>query len=96
VRNDPPTLAEAIVAAQGLTDDPQDQVDIAAELMGVTAAEAKAELQRLAPDRRLTRLVAAPMRDKGQATRTIVVERKASRRILSKETPGRSSPLSKI
>ncbi len=92
VRHDPPTLAEAIAAAQGLTDDPQGQISFAADLMGVTVAEAKAELQKLAPDRRATRIVAAPARDKG-ATRTVVVERKASRRVLSKDSTGR--PLSR-
>lgn len=83
VRHDPPTLAEAIAAAQGLTDDLQGQIQIAAGLMGVSVVEAKAELQKLAPDRRATRLVAATSRDKG--TRTVVVERKASRRIIAKE-----------
>src|ERR1700736_5973832 len=37
VRRDPPTLDEAIFAAQGLTDDPQAQVEIAASLLGVPA-----------------------------------------------------------
>ena len=79
VRHDPPTLAEAIAAAQGLTDDVQAQVEIAAELMGVPVADVKAEMQRLAPDRRLTRLVSAPVRG---GVRTVVVERKASRRMV--------------
>ena len=87
VRNDPPTLAEAIAAAQGLTDDQQGQIAIAAELMGVSVAQAKAEMLKLAPDRRATRLVAAPARDKG--TRTVVVERKTSRRVLSKDLMAR-------
>ena len=81
VRHDPPTLAEAITAAQGLTDDLHDQVEIAASLMGVSPAEVKAEMQRLAPDRRATRLVSAPSRE---GTRTVVVERKASRRVIAK------------
>lgn len=89
VRHDPPTLAEALAAAQGLTDDPHDQIVIAAGLIGVSVAEAKTEMQKLAPDRRATRLVAAPSRDKG-TTRTVVVERKASRRVISKELVGRS------
>lgn len=82
VRHDPPTLAEAIAAAQGFIDDVQGQVQIAAELMGVSVAEAKAEMQKLAPDRRATRLVAAPSRD---GTRTVIVERKASRRVVANE-----------
>ena len=86
VRHDPPTLAEALAAAQGLTDEPQGQIEIAANLMGVGVAEAKAEMQKLAPDRRATRLVEAPGRDKG--TRTVVVERKASRRMIGKPSLG--------
>jgi len=81
VRHDPPTLAEAIAAAQGLTDDLPGQIEIAAGLMGVSAAEVKAEMQRLAPDRRATRLVSAPSRE---GARTVVVERKASRRVIAK------------
>ena len=87
VRYDPPTLAEAIAAAQGLTDEVAGQIEIAAELMGVPAATVKAEMQRLAPDRRATRLVAAPSRD---GTRTVVVERKASRRMIAKDAPRQS------
>ena len=82
VRHDPPTLAEALSAAEGLTDDQEQQAIIAAELMGVPAIEGKAELKGLAPDhRRSTLTMVAPMRDKG--ARTIVVERKASRRFLT-------------
>lgn len=79
VRHDPPTLSEAIAAAQGLTDDPAGQIEIAADLMGVAGAEVRAEMQKLMPDRRTTRLVAAPSRDKG--VRTVVVEKKTSRRV---------------
>ena len=83
VRHLPPTLAEAIAAAQGLTDDAQAQLEIAAELMGASLAEVKAEMQRLTPDRQsarqVTRLLSAPART---GVRTVVVERKASRRIV--------------
>ncbi len=82
VRHDPPTLAEAIAAAQGLTDDAAGQIEIAAALMGVPSAEVKAEMMKLAPDRRATRLVAAPSRD---GARTVIVERKASRRIIARD-----------
>ncbi len=91
VRHDPPTLAEAIAAAQGLTDDAQAQVRIAAELMGAPVAEVKAEMQRLTPDRRATRLVSAPART---GTRTVVVERKVSRRVVMPAMAAR--PVGKI
>ena len=41
VRKEPPTLEEAIVAAQGLTDEVGEQVEIAAGLMGLTADEVR-------------------------------------------------------
>ena len=47
--------------------------------MGVPVADVKAEMQRLTPDRRVTRLVSAPARG---GVRTVVVERKASRRMV--------------
>ncbi len=80
VRNDPPTLAEALIAAQGFTDDRDGQAEIAAGLMGVSVAEAKAEMRKSAPDRRATATVVASTRDKG-AVRTVIIERKTSRRL---------------
>ncbi|MDR3462369.1 MAG: hypothetical protein P4L76_08650 [Beijerinckiaceae bacterium] len=86
VRHDPPTLSEAIAAAQDLTDDPAAQVEIAAGLIGVPVDEVKLEMQKLAPDRRLTRTVTitAPARDKDHAPRTVIVERKSSRRVIAR------------
>ena len=78
VRHDPPTLAEAIQAAEGLTDDRDQQVQFAAELMGAAPADVRAELKKIAPDRRPSLTMIAPARDK--PLRTIVVERKVSRR----------------
>lgn len=80
VRHDPPTLAEALTAAQCFTDDRDDQAEIAADLMGVPVAEAMIEMRRLAPQRRATQTVVAPARDKS-GLRTVIIERKASRRL---------------
>lgn len=91
VRHDPPTLAEAIAAAQGLTDDFAGQIQIAADLMGANPADVKAEMQRLSPDRRATRLVSAPSRE---GARTVVVERKASRRVIAKSAMAGEGPSS--
>jgi hypothetical protein len=86
VRHDPPTLAEAIAAAQGLADELPAQIEIAAGLMGVSPDEVRAEMQKLAPpDKRVTRVVAAPAGKGG--VRTVVVERKASRRVIARQTP---------
>ncbi|MGD0634072.1 MAG: hypothetical protein ABSA13_07320 [Beijerinckiaceae bacterium] len=87
VRHDPPTLSEAIAAAQDLTDDPAAQIEIAAGLMDVPLDEVKLEMQKLAPpERRVTRTVTitAPARDKDHAPRTVIVERKASRRVIAR------------
>ena len=80
VRHDPPTLAEALVAAQGFTDDQDGQIEIAAGLMGVPLAEAKSELRRLASNRRVSATIVATTRDKN-AARTVIIERKVSRRM---------------
>ena len=37
VRRDPPTVTEAVAAARGLTDDVQEQIEIAASLMDLPA-----------------------------------------------------------
>lgn len=57
VRREPPTLDEAIYAAQGLTSDMKGQVEIAAGLMGVPEEEVRAHLSRIMP-RRATSIVA--------------------------------------
>src|SRR5215208_5936763 len=41
IRRDPPTLEEAVVAAQGLSDDIEQQVEIASGLMGVPQEEVR-------------------------------------------------------
>jgi hypothetical protein len=41
VRQEPPTVAEAVAAAQGLTPDLEQQVDITAGLLGLTPDEAR-------------------------------------------------------
>lgn len=52
VREEKPTLAEAITAARGLTDDLDEQADFAASLMGLPRDEVRAELAKLAPPRK--------------------------------------------
>ncbi|ACK51091.1 conserved hypothetical protein [Methylocella silvestris BL2] len=77
VRHDPPTLKEAILAAQGLTDQLLEQVEIAAALMDLPVAEVRAELLKSAPPRKAEQIVTSS----GRVPRTVVVERKTSRRI---------------
>jgi hypothetical protein len=80
VRHDPPTLKEAIVAAQGLTDQVQEQIEIAAGLMDLPVDEVRAEVLKAAPPRNAARIV-APNSKEG-TTRSVIVERKASRRMI--------------
>lgn len=79
VRQEAPTLAEAITAAQGLSDDIDEQADIAAALMGLPRDQVRAELIKLAPGRKDSRTVA--FTGPASAPRTFVVERKPSRRL---------------
>jgi hypothetical protein len=82
VRQDLPTLEEAIFAAQGLSDDPDEQAAIAASLMGLPVMQARAALAKAPPPRKeplKTVMFAGP----ALAPRTVIVERKPSRRISS-------------
>ena len=82
VRHDPPTLEEAIFAARGLTDDIEQQIEIAAGLMEVSADEVRAALKTSPPPRKQPTVA---FTSRGGTERSVVVERKPSRRVL----PGR-------
>ena len=86
VRRDPPTVDDAVLAAQGLTDELDGQVEIVAALMSVPAEEARrAVLKMRKPDARLT------IPGRGGLTRAVVVERKSPRRqmLQSRASAGR-------
>ncbi|PIT00525.1 hypothetical protein TSA1_06935 [Bradyrhizobium nitroreducens] len=79
VRHDPPTLDEAIFAAIGITDDQEQQAEIAAALMGMPLDVVQAEVKKQArTNSRITatRVIAG---EQG-AQRSIVVERRVVRR----------------
>jgi hypothetical protein len=80
VRHDPPTLKEAIIAAQGLSDHVQDQIEIAAGLMDLPVEAVRGEVLKAAPSRGTARILAPSSRD-GE-TRSVIVERKVSRRAI--------------
>ena len=67
VRRDPPTLKEAITAAQGLTDQVSAQIEIAASLMDVPVDAVRAEVLKAAPERKAVRLTVASPRERGMA-----------------------------
>jgi hypothetical protein len=77
VRQDPPTLEEAAVAAQGLTTDPNEQVEIVASLMQVPPEEARAAVLRLGQRREVERVTVVAGRI--GAPRAVVVEKRTPR-----------------
>jgi len=79
VRRDPPTLDEAIFAAIGITDDVEQQAEIAASLMGLPYDTVLAEVKKQSrANARITstRVIAG---EQG-AQRSVVVERRVVRR----------------
>jgi hypothetical protein len=88
VRYDPPTLEEAIQAAQGLTDQIQQQAEIAAGLMDLPVELVRAEILKKAPSRKAAKIVTSNGRE--GTTRTVIVERKPSRRAPSRPLVARS------
>jgi hypothetical protein len=70
VRREPPTIEEAVLAAEGLTSDPQAQLEIAAGLMGVSEEEVRPFIARPARPRASSVIA---------GNRTVVVERRVSR-----------------
>lgn len=76
VRQDPPTLEEAAVAAQGLTTNPDEQVEIVVSLMQVPPEQAKAAVLRLGQRREVERVTIA---GRIGAPRAVVVERRTPR-----------------
>jgi hypothetical protein len=88
VRRDPPTLAEAIAAARGLTDDVKQQVEIAAALMDLSPDEVRPEVVKAARAATSGRNAVSEIAYVGRsgAPRTVVVERKPSRRLAIRKT----------
>jgi len=81
VRVDPPTVEDAVLAAQGLTDEIEGQIEIVVSLMPVSAQEARRavlKMKRSGDDNRVT------IAGRGGTARAVVVERKAPRRIASR------------
>ena len=84
VRHDPPDLAEAIAAAQGLTDDADQQAELAAELMSIPVTDVKAEMKKLASRRKPITLTST---DRKGLSRAVVVERRPSRVLIGARNP---------
>ena len=76
-RHDPPGIEDAVAAAQGLTDNIDRQVELAAQLMGLPEDEVRPFVIRASGPSRSQLTGAAPIQTK--AGRTITVERRSSR-----------------
>lgn len=92
VRREPPTLPEAVIAASGLTDDPDHQAELAAELMGVPVEEAREAVAAYAIEaerekRRIQIMPAVRPGESGLARRPVVVERRPSRDFMTVPRP---------
>ena len=87
VRQDDPTLEEAIFAAGGLTDNPQEQAEIAASLIQLPLEQVKAAV--LESRRRRSSPPAVAFTTRGRAQRSVVVERKAPRRPMGGKSSGK-------
>jgi len=77
VRHDPPTVGEALVAASGLTDDVQQQIEIAASLMGLPVEQVRTEAMKMRAGRKTVDMVAT--RGRSGMARAVIVERKITR-----------------
>jgi hypothetical protein len=83
VRRDPPTIEDAVLAAQGMAEDDTDaQVEIVVSLMAVSAEDARAAVLKYGQrkDREAARFTIA---GRSGAPRTVVVERRVTRRPLT-------------
>jgi hypothetical protein len=79
VRRDPPTVEEAVLAAQGLTNELSEQIEIVASLMEVSVDEARGAALRMGQRKDVNRVTIA---GRAGASRAVVVERRVTRRPL--------------
>jgi hypothetical protein len=74
-RHDPPALDEAIAAAQGLTDQIESQIEIAAQLIGLSEDEVRPRVLLARAHTRNSRVVPA----RNRQTEITVIRRRGSR-----------------
>ena len=95
VRHEPPTLEDAIYAAQGMSTDVEQQIELAADLMSMPAAEIRPHVLKAAAKPQTPNRVFVPARSGMQ--RAVVIEttgrpRRRPSPDLSPRPPGRLSP----
>jgi hypothetical protein len=77
VRRDPPTVEEAVLAAQGLTDELSEQIEIVASLMEVSTDQARGAVLRMGQRKDVNHVTVT---GRAGAARAVVVERRTLRR----------------
>lgn len=80
VRHDPPTLDEALFAAECLTDDVLEQAEIAAALMGLPLEPVRLQAVKTAPRRAAQAKRSPVLLNQATQSRPVVIEHKKSRR----------------
>jgi len=85
VRRDPPTVEEAVLAAQGLTDELSEQIEIVASLMEVSVDQARGAVLRMGQRKDVNRLT---ITGRVGSPRAVVVERRTSRHPLRGRSMG--------
>jgi hypothetical protein len=75
----PPDVVEALTAASGLTDNLDEQIELAASLIGLPVEEVRAVAVTLVPPRKPERTVSVTGRN--GASKIVVVERTTRRKI---------------
>jgi hypothetical protein len=77
VRRDPPTVEDAVLAAQGMTEDLDGQIEIVASLMQLSAEEARGAVLKMGQRKEISRFTIA---GRSGMERAVVVERRNVRR----------------
>jgi hypothetical protein len=80
-----PTIEEALVAAECLSDDFEQQIELAASLLGIEADEVRAVAKRPAPPKPTERRFSLPIAQPRAASappRAVVVEYRAPKRLV--------------
>jgi hypothetical protein len=77
VRRDPPTLEDAVLAAQGLADDLDGQIEIVTARMQVSPEEARGAILKMGQRKDVNRFA---MTGRAGAQRAVVVEHRSPRR----------------
>ena len=80
VKQNPPSVPEAILAARGLSDDRAQQIEFACMLTGLSAEEIREEMIKTDPAPNVRPTLTVSVAGRNGQSRAVVVERKVSRR----------------